>query len=879
MPIELEKAYNPKAVEDTIYAAWSREDLFRVDNSGSAKKPYCIVIPPPNVTGRLHMGHALNNTLQDILVRWRRLAGDLALWLPGTDHAGIATQNVVEKELAKEGKSREALGREAFEKRVWAWKDEYGNAIIEQLKRLGASCDWSRTRFTLDPGLNRAVREVFVGLYRKGLIYRGDYIVNWCPRCQTALSDIEVEYQETQGKLWHIRYPSADGGPGVVVATTRPETMLGDVAVAVHPEDERYSALVGSTVVLPVVERQIPVIADSFVDRAFGTGCVKITPAHDPNDFEAGRRNGLTPLNVMNPDATINAAGGQFAGQTREACRKNLVAMLEERQLLVKVEEHQNSVGHCYRCDTVVEPYLSRQWFVKMKDLAEPAMRVVREKKVEFVPPRWEKLYFDWMENIKDWCISRQLWWGHRIPAAVCSGCGQLTVEQELPEKCAACGGALVPDPDVLDTWFSSALWPFSTLGWPQGAKDLDVFYPTSTLVTDRGIIFFWVARMIMAGLEFMGREPFRHVYIHGTILDHLGRKMSKSLGNGIDPLEVIDEYGADAMRFSLMMLSAGGQDIKLSKDKFEMGRNFANKLWNAARFLLMNVPDAGARSEPSTEEFADRWIVSRFQAVAASTTRALEEFDFHAAVTGLYEFTWNEFCDWYVEFIKPRIREEAEPETRAQALATAQYVLTGILRLLHPFMPFVTEEIWGHLPSKKGRLMTDSWPVASATLRCEETEREMELLQKLVRSIRTIRSEMNVKPSQQVTVRIKTEAPQAARVLERHGELLKGLARVADLAFAPDMTQPPQAASDVVAEAAVYVPLAGLIDIARERERLARDLGKQQKDLEGMTRKLANEKFVANAPAEIVLAEQAKRERLSAICGRLERLIASLDA
>ncbi|MBI3892911.1 MAG: valine--tRNA ligase, partial [Candidatus Wallbacteria bacterium] len=758
MPIELEKAYNPKSVEDRIYSAWTTENLFRVYNDAAGRRPYTIVIPPPNVTGRLHMGHALNNTLQDILIRWRRLAGDLALWVPGTDHAGIATQNVVEKELAKEGGSREALGREAFEKRVWAWKDEYGNAIIEQLKRLGASCDWSRTRFTLDPGCSRAVREVFVGLYKKGLIYRGDYIVNWCPRCQTALSDIEVEYQETQGKLWHIRYPAEAGGEGVVVATTRPETMLGDVAVAVHPEDERYKGLVGSTVVLPIVGRPIPVIADGFVDRAFGTGVVKITPAHDPNDFEAGRRNGLTPLNVMNPDATINANGGQFAGQTREVCRKNLVVLLEEKGLLVNVDDHTNSVGHCYRCDTVVEPYLSRQWFVKMKDLAAPAIQVVREKKVEFVPPRWEKLYFDWMENIRDWCISRQLWWGHRIPAAICKDCGELTVELELPPACAACGGELRPEEDVLDTWFSSALWPFSTLGWPDKTKDVETFYPTSTLITDRGIIFFWVARMIMAGLEFMGREPFRHVYIHGTILDHLGRKMSKSLGNGIDPLEVIDEYGADAMRFSLMMLSSGGQDIKLSKDKFEMGRNFANKLWNAARFLLLNVSESGAGPyRVENADFADKWIVSRFQATAAATTKALEEFDFHAAVSGLYEFTWNEFCDWYVEFIKPRIREEAEAKTKEAALSTAQYVLTGILRLLHPFMPFITEEIWGHLPGHTGRLTTDSWPLADSALRNESTEREMELLQKLVRSIRTIRSEMNVKPSLPVTVRIKT--------------------------------------------------------------------------------------------------------------------------
>ncbi|MBI4872780.1 MAG: valine--tRNA ligase, partial [Candidatus Riflebacteria bacterium] len=591
MPTELEKAYNPKAIENTVYADWMSQNAFRAPDDRRAA-PYCIVIPPPNVTGRLHMGHALNNTLQDILIRWRRLTGDDTLWLPGTDHAGIATQNVVEKELTKEGLTREGLGREAFEARVWQWKETYGNAIIEQLKRLGASCDWSRTRFTLDPGLSKAVKTVFVSLYKKGLIYQGDYIVNWCPRCRTALSDIEVEYQETAGHLWYVRYPAASGGEGVTVATTRPETMLGDVAVAVHPEDPRYSAMIGSKVILPVVERELPVVADGFVDREFGTGCVKITPAHDPNDFEAGRRCGLTPLNVMNPDATINAAGGIFAGQSREECRTNLVRMLEERGLMVKVTDHAHSVGHCYRCDTVVEPYLSRQWFVKMKDLAAPAIETVRQRKVQFVPPRWEKLYFDWMESIRDWCISRQLWWGHRIPAARCQGCGELIVEVELPETCPGCRGRLVQDPDVLDTWFSSALWPFSTLGWPDRTNDLARFYPTSVLVTDRGIIFFWVARMIMSGLEFMGREPFGHVYIHGTILDHLGRKMSKSLGNGIDPLEVIDEYGADAMRFSLMILSAGGQDIKLSKDKFEMGRNFANKLWNATRFLLMNMPE-----------------------------------------------------------------------------------------------------------------------------------------------------------------------------------------------------------------------------------------------------------------------------------------------
>ncbi len=878
MPTELEKAYNARTVEDSIYALWTGNELFKVTDPARAPH-YCIVIPPPNVTGRLHMGHALNNTLQDILVRWRRLMGDNVLWLPGTDHAGIATQNVVEKELAKQGTDRKTLGRETFEARVWAWKDEYGNAIIEQLKRLGASCDWSRTRFTLDPGLSKAVKAVFVSLYKKGLIYQGDYIVNWCPRCQTALSDIEVEYEDTAGKLWYVRYPAKDGGAGVTVATTRPETMLGDVAVAVHPEDPRYAALVGRSVILPVVEREIPVIADSFVDREFGTGCVKITPAHDPNDFEAGRRNGLTPLNVMNPDATINEKGGQFAGQSREDCRKNLVRMLEERGLLEKVADHAHSVGHCYRCHTTVEPYLSRQWFVKMKDLAAPAIEAVRQKKVEFVPPRWEKLYYDWMENIRDWCISRQLWWGHRIPAARCSSCKELTVEEELPKQCPRCSGELVQDPDVLDTWFSSALWPFSTLGWPERTPELEGFYPTSTLVTDRGIIFFWVARMIMMGKEFMGREPFRHVYIHGTILDHLGRKMSKSLGNGIDPLEVIDEYGADAMRFSLMILSAGGQDIKLSKDKFEMGRNFANKLWNATRFLLMNMPEGNAvPAEPCRREFADRWIVSRFQSVLARTTRSLEEFDFHGAITGLYEFTWNEFCDWYVEFIKPRIREEAEPASRAEALSTAHYVLKGLLGLLHPFMPFVTEELWKHLPGSQGFLLASRWPARDESLDDAACERDMELLQGLVRSVRTIRSEMNVKPSQEVAVQIRTETAGAASVLERQGGLLRTLAKVGELSFGPGLAQPPQSASDVTTEAAVYVPLAGLIDVGRERERLGRDLATAQKDLATTERKLGSDSFVQNAPAAIVDQERQRRETFLAVCAKLERLLNSLQ-
>ncbi len=878
MPTELAKAYSPQEIEQNVYQSWMDAGAFSAPVD-AGKTPYTIVIPPPNITGRLHMGHALNNTLQDILIRWKRMAGENALWLPGTDHAGIATQNVVEKELAKEGTNRHDLGRQAFEKRVWDWKEEYGNAIIDQLKRLGASCDWSRQRFTLDPGLSRAVKQVFVSLYQKGLIYRGNYIVNWCPRCQTALSDIEVEYEDTAGKLWYVRYPAKDGSDqGIVVATTRPETMLGDVAVAVNPDDERYSALVGSTVILPVMDREIPVIADSFVDRDFGTGAVKITPAHDPNDFEAGRRNGLTPLNVMNTDATINENGAPFTGQSREECRTHLVEKLQQMGLIDKVEDHSHSVGHCSRCHTVVEPYLSRQWFVKMKDLAAPGIDAVRDGRVEFIPRRWEKIYYDWMENIRDWCISRQLWWGHRIPAATCGSCQEIAVALDLPEKCPACQGELVPEEDVLDTWFSSALWPFSTLGWPDETEDLKHFYPTSTLVTDRGIIFFWVARMIMGGLEFMGKEPFKHVYIHGTILDKDGRKMSKSLGNGIDPLEVIDEFGADAMRFSLMMLSAGGQDIKLSRDKFEMGRNFANKLWNATRFLLMYLPAEELDPEPSTEAFEDRWIVSRYQATVEKITAALESFDFHGAVTGLYEFSWNEFCDWYVEFIKPRIREDAEPTSRRAALSTARHVLSGILEMLHPVMPFVTEELWQAIPGHRGQLVTAAWPECPKSLRNQECEEQMALLQKLTRSIRTIRSEMNVKPAQQVTVRIRTEQPAVTEVLDRYGNLLQAMARVSDLEHASEMSAPPQSASEVHAEAVVYVPLAGLIDVGKERERLQRDLAKQRKDLSSIEKKLGNARFLQNAPADIVAKERAKLEKLSAICSRLERLATSLD-
>jgi len=882
--LSLTTRYDPTPVESKWYAFWESLGVFHATPDGEGE-PFCIVIPPPNVTGALHMGHALNNTLQDVLVRWRRMQGRNTLWMPGTDHAGIATQNVVEKELAKQNLRRQDLGRERFLERVWQWKEQYGSRIIHQLKRVGCSCDWERTRFTMDQGLSRAVREAFVRLYEKGLIYRGKYLINWCPRCRTALSDEEVEHQQHEGSLWYIRYPFKDEPRlYVTVATTRPETLLGDTAVAVHPEDERYRDFVGQTLILPVVEREIPIIADRSVDPQFGTGAVKVTPAHDPNDFQIALRHGLDQVNVLNEDGTMNENAGDYAGVDRYECREALVEELRQKKLLEAVEPYAHSVGHCYRCHTVIEPYLSDQWFVRMRPLADLALKASAEGRVRFHPQRWQRFYESWLRNVRDWCISRQIWWGHRIPAWHCEDCGQVTVSRTDPDRCAGCGSARIrQDDDVLDTWFSSALWPFSTLGWPEDDPLLRTFYPTSVLVTDRGIIYFWVARMVMMGLQMMGEVPFRDVYIHGTILDALGRKMSKSLGNGIDPLDIIDQYGADAMRFSLVMLTVEGQDIKLSTDRFEMGRNFANKLWNASRFSLINL--ASGRGAQGPLEVEDRWILSRLQEVVAGVTRALEQFNFNEAARTLYEFTWHEFCDWYLEIIKPRMSDSSG----GQARRVLAHTLDTILRLLHPLMPHITEEIWQLLRARmvQGDLDWDgekrdlprtiakaNWPTPDPGRRDPDAEETLRLLQDIIRAVRNIRSRYTIHERRPLQVVVSTPDHNLAGRIREHLRILHDFGFINRADIGPDRPKPQGAATDVVGQVQVFVPLAGVLDVAAERARLAERIRKEEERLEAVRRKLANPDFLSRAPAQVV---QRERERSEEIQEQIAKLRASL--
>ncbi|ABB31198.1 valyl-tRNA synthetase [Geobacter metallireducens RCH3] len=877
---ELAKVYEPQAVEEKWYRTWEREGYFRAE-AVSDKPSYSIVIPPPNVTGALHMGHALNNTLQDVLCRWKRMSGHNVLWMPGTDHAGIATQNVVERQLAAEGKSRHELGRDAFIERVWKWKAESGGQIIGQLKRLGASCDWERERFTMDEGLSRAVREVFVRLYEEGLIYRDNRLINWCPRCHTALSDIEVEHEEKAGNLWHLRYPVADEpGRFVVVATTRPETMLGDTAVAVHPEDERYAGLVGKTVILPLLNRQIPVVADDYVDREFGTGVVKITPAHDFNDFEVGRRHNLDVINVFDESGVINAAGHQYEGMDRFAARKKIVEDLEAQGLLEKIDDHALAVGGCYRCKTVVEPYLSLQWYVKVGPLAEEALAAVKDGRTRIVPQQWENTYYDWMENIRDWCISRQIWWGHRIPAWYCDHCGETTVAKVDPTKCSKCGSDEIrQETDVLDTWFSSALWPFSTLGWPDQTSELKTFYPTSCLVTGFDILFFWVARMMMMGLHFMGEVPFRDVYIHALVRDAQGQKMSKSKGNVIDPLVVIDQYGTDAFRFTLAAFAAQGRDIKLAEERIAGYRNFANKIWNASRFALMNLegfdPDA---VDPAGLEFsnADRWILYRFNAAAADVQEALEAYRYNDAATALYRFTWSEFCDWYIELVKDDLYRGDETRQR-----TARYVLwlvlEHLLRLLHPFMPFITEEIWQALPGRRptATIMTASWPTPDPAWDFAAGAAEMELVMEVIRGIRNIRGEMDVAPSREIAAILNCGSEASLDLLKKNEVYIMSLARVSDLAIGTGLERPADAAISVAGDVEVAVPLRGLVDVEEEEKRLLKEIGKLDKDIEFLAKKLANPSFVERAPADVVAKE---REKLTEFSQKKEVLLASLD-
>ncbi len=864
MTKELAKGYEPHDVEKRWYSEWETKGYFHAAAT-SDKKPYSIVIPPPNVTGALHMGHALNNTLQDILCRWKRMQGYNVLWMPGTDHAGIATQNVVERQLTAEGKDRHDLGREAFIERVWKWKAESGGQIIGQLKRLGASCDWERERFTMDEGLSKAVRTVFVKLYEDGLIYRDNRLINWCPRCHTALSDIEVEHEDHKGHLWYIRYPVV-GEPGrfVVVATTRPETMLGDSAVAVHPEDERYSDLVGKKVLLPLVNREIPVVADDYVDREFGTGVVKITPAHDFNDFEVGLRHGLDKINVLDESGVINAAGHQYEGMDRFAARTRIVAELEAAGLMEKIDDHPMSVGGCYRCKTVVEPYLSLQWYVKVAPLAERALDAVKSGKTRILPKQWENTYYDWMENIRDWCISRQIWWGHRIPAWFCDHCGEITVAMEAPTTCSKCGSdELRQETDVLDTWFSSALWPFSTMGWPDQTAELKTFYPTACLVTGFDILFFWVARMMMMGLHFMNEVPFTDVYIHALVRDAQGHKMSKSKGNVIDPLTVIDQYGTDAFRFTLAAFAAQGRDIKLAEERIAGYRNFCNKVWNAARFTLMNLEGFNPDNvQHETLEFSqgDRWILHRLNETARIVDETLTGYRYNESAMTLYQFTWSEFCDWYLELSKQDIYN-GTPERKLATQYVLWYTLENLLRLLHPFMPFITEEIWQALPGTKTTptIMQAPYPAPRDACSFPQDAADMEQVMAVISGIRNIRGEMEVPPAKQIAVILSCDS-EASRLLMKHNEsAIISLARVSDLAIGHRIEKPEDASIQVAGDVHIYVPLKGMVDVAAEEERLLKEIGKIDKEIEMFSKKLESPAFVDRAPAEIVAKERQK--------------------
>ncbi len=878
---KLSKGYEPHDVERKWYQAWQSSGYFRADEH-SPKAPYAIVIPPPNVTGVLHMGHALNNTLQDILCRWQRMQGREVLWMPGTDHAGIATQNVVEKQLAQLGTDRHAVGRDGFIARVWQWREESGGQIIQQLKRLGASCDWERERFTMDEGLSKAVREVFVRLYEEGLIYRANRLINWCPRCHTALSDLEVEHDEKRGHLWHLRYPVTGSDRHLVVATTRPETMLGDTAVAVHPEDERYADLIGKTVLLPLVEREIPIVADEYVDREFGTGVVKITPAHDFNDFEVARRHNLPAINILDESGVINENGGPYVGQERYEARANVVADLENQGLLAKIDDHQNAVGECYRCKTVIEPYLSLQWYVKVGPLAEQAIKAVQDGRTRIVPAQWEKTYFEWMFNIQDWCISRQIWWGHRIPAWYCEDCGGITVSREDATLCADCGSAAIrQDNDVLDTWFSSALWPFSTMGWPERTATLEKFYPTSCLVTGFDILFFWVARMMMMGLKFMDQVPFTDVYIHALVRDAQGQKMSKSKGNVIDPLHVIDEYGADAFRFTLASFAAMGRDIKLSTERIAGYKAFANKLWNASRFALMNLdgfePVAMDLADPSLSD-ADRWILTRLNETIEQTTQALNDYRFNEAAGTLYSFTWNSFCDWYIELSKETLHG-GDPAAKRRVQGVLFSVLEQLLRLLHPLMPFITEEIWQALPGTRpaASLMLVSWPDAAAIPADVSATVRMELVMDVIRAIRNIRGEMDVPPGKQISALLLCGSQESAAILESAQGAIRALARVGELQVGQELTRPAQAATQVAGDVEICLPLAGLVDIAEEEQRLGKEIAKVRTDVEFFRKKLSNEKFVANAPAEVLEKDRGKLAEAEEKLAILERSLAKL--
>lgn len=860
MKKELEKTYSPSSFEDKWYAFWEEHGYFKPSEDRSAE-PFNIVIPPPNVTGQLHMGHALNNTLQDILIRTKRMQGYNTMWIPGTDHAGIATQIKVEQMLREEkGLSRHDIGRDEFLKLVWAWKEKYGDRIIRQLKKMGSSCDWSRECFTMDENLSAAVRKTFVNLYNKGLIYRGFRIINWCPSCATAISDAEVEHKELEGAFWHIKYKFKDSDEYLIVATTRPETMLGDTAVAVNPEDERYKKYIGKMLVLPLVGREIPVVADEHAKPEFGTGCVKITPCHDPNDFEVALRHDLPMIEVLTPDAKMNAECGKYAGMDRYEARKAIVADLEACGALIRIEKCTHEVGHCYRCGTVLEPTASRQWFVKMKPLAEPAIEVVRNGTVDYIPERFAKLYLNWMENIHDWCISRQLWWGHRIPAYYCDDCGEITVARTAPDKCSKCGSTHIhQDPDTLDTWFSSALWPFSTLGWPNtDSEDFKRYYPTNTLVTGYDIIPFWVMRMMFSGIEQTGQVPFDTVLIHGLVRDELGRKMSKSLGNGIDPLEVIDKYGADALRFTLANGNSPGNDMRYSDKKVEASRNFANKLWNAARFILMNLDGSEEAGLPDELALEDKWVLSLYNDLVKEVTDNLERFELGIAVQKLYDFIWDVFCDWYIELAKIRLQKGGEPAQCAKRVLI--YVMSNVLKLLHPFMPFVTEEIWQSLPHEGASIMVSDWPQYSDALNFSAEEEQMNMIMDAVRAIRNRRAEMNVPHSKKAKIYISTSYVDTFRLSSEFMQKLAGASEVE----VEDGIEIDGAVCIVTDAAKIYIPMGDLVDFEAERARLNKELASAQKQLDGINAKLSNENFVSKAPAPVVEAQREAARKLN---------------
>ena len=878
MATEMNKTYNPSEIEDRLYKKWMDKKYFHAEVDRS-KKPFTIVMPPPNITGQLHMGHALDNTLQDILIRFKRMQGYNALWQPGTDHASIATEVKVTNKLKEEGIDKEELGREGFLKRTWEWKEEYGGRIVSQLKKLGSSADWDRERFTMDEGCSKAVQEVFIRLYGKGYIYQGSRIINWCPVCQTSISDAEVEYEDQAGHFWHINYPIVGTDKCIEIATTRPETMLGDTAIAVHPDDERYKDLVGKMVLLPIVNKEIPIVADSYVDKEFGTGAVKITPAHDPNDFEVGKRHNLEEINILNDDGTINENGGKFAGMDRYEARKAIVKELEEEGYLVRIEAHEHNVGTHDRCHTTVEPMVKKQWFVKMSEMAKPAIEAVKNGDLRFVPGHFDRTYLHWLENIRDWCISRQLWWGHRIPAYYCDECGEIVVAKEMPSVCPKCGCThFTQDEDTLDTWFSSALWPFSTLGWPEKTEDLDYFYPTNVLVTGYDIIFFWVIRMVFSGYEQTGKCPFSDVLIHGLVRDEQGRKMSKSLGNGIDPLEIIEQYGADALRLTLVTGNAPGNDMRYSEKKIIASRNFANKVWNASRFMLMNIEKADL-SNVSLADLtpADKWILSKANSLVKEVTDNMEKYDFGVAVAKLNDFIWEEFCDWYIEMVKPRLYNE-EDTTKAAALFTLKKVLTISLKLLHPYMPFITEEIFCSLQDEEESIMVSEWPVFEEEFDFKAEENEVEMIKNAVRNIRNLRADMNVPPSKKASVYVVSEKEEVRRVFEDSKVFFATLGYASEVHVQADKAGIAEdAVSTVIPDAVIYMPFAELVDVEKEIARLEKEAGRLEGEIKRAKGMLSNERFVSKAPAAKVEAEKEKLEKYTAMAAQVAERLSQL--